>query len=365
MRSPGLTHRALTGLGTGARRIFELAATPLLPADYLDLINPMRAGADLRGRVLDVVHETATSTTVTIRPGRGWRGHRPGQYTRIGIDVNGVRHWRAYSITSPPGDLITISARAIKDGIVSNHLLTHLTPGTMIMLDQATGDFTVPEIPPRKSLFVTAGSGITPVMGILRAHELEDVVVVHSAPDPEQMMFRQELVNLASTGRIRLVQRFTQAEGILPVDRIGTVVPDWRERDTWACGPTSLLDDAETHWESADLRARLHTERFRPRVVAVGDGGEVTFTGKRVPGTDGELSVGAPAGIPILDVGEAAGVLLPSGCRMGICFNCVVPLVEGSVRDLRTGELTTVDPEDPHLIQTCISAAAGPCRIST
>ena len=62
--------------------------------------------------------------------------------------------------------------------------------------------------------------------------------------------------------------------------------------------------------------------------------------------------------------GEEAGVLMPSGCRMGICFNCVAPLTAGSVRDLRTGELTTAIPEDPVLIQTCVSAAAGPCHIT-
>ncbi|HHW83646.1 MAG TPA: ferredoxin reductase [Actinomycetales bacterium] len=362
MPSPSTTRRALTGLGLGARRFLELAATPLLPADYLDLINPMRAGADLRGRVLAVDHETPTSTTVTIRPGKGWRGHRPGQYTRIGVDVNGVRHWRAYSITSLPGDVITISARAIEDGVVSNHLLTHLEPGTMIMLDQATGDFTLPanRPAPEKALFVTGGSGITPVMGILRSHlhEFRDVTVVHSAPDREQMMFLPELQEFHNAGCITLHTRFTRTEGILPVDQIATLVPDWAERETWACGPTGLLDDAEAHWAAAGLEHQLHTERFRPRVVAAGEGGEVTFA-------TSEETVEAPAGIPILDVGEAAGVLLPSGCRMGICFNCVVPLAEGSVRDLRTGELTSVDPEDPQLIQTCISAAAGPCTITS
>ena len=359
MNPTSATFRPLAGLADGARRFAELLATPLLPADYLDLINPMRAGADLRGRVIDVVRESRWATTVTIQPGKSWRGHRPGQYTRIGIDVNGVRHWRAYSITSRVGEIITISARAITDGIVSNHLLNRLRPGTMLMLDQATGEFTLPEVLPPKVLFVTAGSGITPTIGMLRNQmdELTDVVVVHSAPDADQMMFGDELDRLHSSGRISLIKRFTRSQGILPIDRIGEVVPDWRERETWACGPTGLLDDAEAHWQQAGLSDQLHTERFRPRIVAAGEGGEVSFTRS-------EVTLDAPAGVPLLDVGEAAGVLMPSGCRMGICFNCVVPLAEGSVRDLRTGELTTVDPEDPHLIQTCVSAAAGPCRIT-
>ncbi|MHA6513793.1 ferredoxin reductase [Tessaracoccus sp. Z1128] len=351
--------RALTRLGAGARRVAEAIATPLLPEDFVDLIDPLRSGADLRGRVLDVRRETPTSATVTIKPGRGWRPHRPGQYTRIGVDVDGVRQWRAYSITSPIGttDTITITVRAIADGKVSNYVLNHLRAGTVILLDQATGDFVLPLHVPDKVLYLTAGSGITPVMGMLRNQPLpRDVVVVHSAPTPAEMLFLPELHSLARQGRIRLLTRFTKQDGILAVTDLDVVVPDWRSRDTWACGPTALLDDAESHWADAGLRDRLHTERFRPRIHAVGEGGDVTFT------TSG-ITTTADASTTILDAGEDAGVLMPSGCRMGICFNCVVPMTEGSVRDLRTGDLTTANPEDPVLIQTCVSAAAGACHL--
>jgi ferredoxin len=101
---------------------------------------------------------------------------------------------------------------------------------------------------------------------------------------------------------------------------------------------------------------RLHTERFRPLVVVAGQGGTVTF------GTS-NISVEADGGKPLLTEGEAAGVLMPSGCRMGICMGCVVPLREGVVRDLRTGDLTTAALGDGVKIQTCINAAAGTCTI--
>ena len=101
---------------------------------------------------------------------------------------------------------------------------------------------------------------------------------------------------------------------------------------------------------------RLHTERFRPGVVVAGDGGTVTFTGTGA-------TVDADGATPLLDVGEDAGVLMPSGCRMGICFGCVLPLRAGAVRDLRTGDLTTAEPGDGVLVQTCVSAAAGACDI--
>jgi ferredoxin-NADP reductase len=338
-----------------------MVTTPLLPADYLDLINPQRARADLRGRIVAVRRETADAVTLVIRPGRGWRGHVPGQYIRIGVDVDGVRQWRAYSLTCPasaPDGLISVTVKAIPDGKVSNHLVRRTQPGTLIMLDQATGDFVLPEQRPAKVLFLTAGSGITPVMGMLRNHvdELADVVVLHSAPTADDVVFGAELRELAATGRITLLEQHTETAGLLSLEELASRVPDWAERHTWACGPTGLLDAAEEHWAAAGIGDRLHTERFRPTVVTAGEGGTVTFA------QQGQV-VDADGATPILDAGEEAGVLMPSGCRMGICFGCVVPLRDGAVRDLRDGELTTATPENPVPIQTCVSAAAGPCEI--
>ncbi|MEO7588467.1 MAG: ferredoxin reductase, partial [Arachnia sp.] len=285
--------------GRTVGRLVNALVTPLVPGDYLDLFHPLRRGADLRGRVVAVERHARCATTVTIRPGRGWQGHQPGQYIRIGIEVNGVRLWRAYSVTSPTrktDGLITITVRAIADGKVSNHVLTALRPGTLVMLDQATGDFTQPTTPPERVLFLTAGSGITPVMGMLRNHRFADAVVVHSSPDSSQMLFRDELNKRAAAGEFRLVERFTSTEGTLPVDRIGDVVHDWQDRTAWVCGPTGLLDDAEAHWGTLGDSSLLHVERFRPRIISEGEGGAVTFT-------QSDITVEAPASTPLLDVG--------------------------------------------------------------
>jgi stearoyl-CoA 9-desaturase NADPH oxidoreductase len=268
-----------------------------------------------------------------------------------------VRLWRAYSVTSPTDrqdGRVTITVKAIPDGKVSNHLVRRVKPGTLIQLDQATGDFVLPQAKPAKVLYLTAGSGITPVMGMLRDTEFDDVVMVHSAPQPHDVIFRNELHGLVADKKLRLTELHTDTDGMLDIARLDELVPDWAERETWACGPAGLLDAAEKHWSEHGVPERLHTERFRPSVVATGDGGEVTFsaTGK---------TVDADGATPLLDVGEEAGVLMPSGCRMGICFGCVTPLKAGAVRDLRTGEVTEAEPGV--LIQTCVSAAAGPCDI--
>ena len=107
-----------TPVRDGLMRVLGAVTTPLVPADYLDVIDPLRSGAALRGRIQAITPETADAATVLIRPGRGWQGHLPGQYVRIGIDVDGVRLWRAYSLTSGPrrDGLIAITVKAIPDG---------------------------------------------------------------------------------------------------------------------------------------------------------------------------------------------------------------------------------------------------------
>jgi stearoyl-CoA 9-desaturase NADPH oxidoreductase len=352
-------------------RLAEAATTPLLPDDYLDLFAPLRSGAPLRGKVVEVLPETRDAATIVIRPGADWAGHVPGQYVRVGIDVDGVREWRAYSLTHGPrrDRNISITVKAVPDGKVSHHLVHDTRPGTLVHLEQATGDFVLAE-QPGKLLFLTAGSGVTPVIGMLRnlfpstdegvlllprSKDL-DIVVVHVAPSEPDSIFISDLRALAAAGAIELVPRYDDVHGVLDVAELSVLVPDLAERTTYACGPSGLLDALEEHHLDADLP--LYTEQFRPVTLVAGEGGQVTF------GRTGTV-VDADGGTPILAAGEAAGVLMPSGCRMGVCYGCVSPLLSGAVRDLRSGEVTTVvageTSPDGVPVQTCINAAAGPC----
>ena len=195
----------------GVRRLAELAATPLVPSDYLDVFNPLRAGAPLRGRIEEIHAETADAATIVIRPGTDWAGHVPGQYVRIGIDVDGVRLWRAYSLTHGPraDGRISITVKAVPDGKVSHHLVHEAMVGTLVHLEQAAGEFVLPT-DGGKFLFVTAGSGITPVIGMLRnlypvaesgvvrlpRSEAYDIVVVHVAPSEPHSIFLKNLREL-------------------------------------------------------------------------------------------------------------------------------------------------------------------------
>ena len=360
----------MTLMRSRLRQFAEAATTPLVPADFFDLFAPLRRGAELRGRIEQVRAETKDAATLVIRPGADWAGHVPGQYVRIGIDVDGVRQWRAYSLTHGPraDGRIAITVKAVPDGLVSHHLVHRTHPGTLVHLEQAAGEFV---LPPRggKFLFVTAGSGITPVIGMLRnlfpstdegvlrpsrtAHH--DVVVVHVAPSRPDSIFIRDLESLDRAGAIRLVSWYDDVYGVLDVEELPGLVPDIAERTTFACGPAGLLDALQEFHDAKGLE--LLTEQFRTSRVEPGRGGTVAFADGRTVTADGST--------PILEAAENAGVLMPSGCRMGICYGCVLPMTEGSVRDLRNGEITTAVPGESGAIkvQTCINAAAGACHL--
>jgi stearoyl-CoA 9-desaturase NADPH oxidoreductase len=342
--------------------------TPLHPDDYLRLLNPLWSERELRGRVEEVRPETEDAATLVIRPGWGWRyDHRPGQYVGIGVQVDGRFQWRSYSVSSPPrrsGRTISITVRAMPEGKLSSHLVNGLAPGTIVRLARPEGDFVLPEPPPAKMLFLVGGSGVTPVMAMLRTMDrrsqksgraMPDVLMHYSSPTPERMIFREELDRLEEKHDGLTVHRLhTDTEGMLDLADLDHICPDWRERETWACGPGPMLDAITEHFEAAGLEDRLHLERFSLQLGGEGgEGGTITFrTSGRTIDADGATTV--------LEAGEEAGVGMPYGCRMGICHTCTLTLVSGTVRDLRNGEEYDQPNEQ---VQTCVTAAVGDCTL--
>ncbi|AWT52859.1 ferredoxin reductase [Mycolicibacterium smegmatis] len=347
------------------RRLAARITTPLLPDDYLQLANPLWSARELRGRVLEVRRETEDSATLVIKPGWGFSfDYQPGQYIGIGVFLDGRWRWRSYSLTSSPvtahpkgkARTITITVKAMPEGFLSTHLVGGLEPGTVVRLAAPQGNFVMPDPAPASVLFLTAGSGITPVMSMLRTlvrrDQITDIIHLHSAPTESDVLFGSELTALQGTHPgYRLRIRSTRTEGRLDLERIADEVPDWRERQVWACGPEGMLADAERVWKAAGVGENLHLERFAvKRAAPHGTGGNVTFerTGK---------TVHADAAKSLMEAGEEVGIRMPFGCRMGICQSCVVGLVDGHVRDLRTG----VEHDAGSRIQTCVSAASGDC----
>ena len=357
-RVPALQRRALGAV----RALF----TPLLPDDYLELINPLWSTQELRGRIERVQRETHDAVTVFIRPGWEWPGHAPGQYVRIGFVVDGVHHWRAYSLTSDPGrpdGLISITPKLVEEGVVTPWLVRHAQPGTIVRLSDVEGTFTLPDPRPERLLFISAGSGVTPIMSMLRDLDrrdaLGDVVHLHSARRPEDVIFGEQLRAIARRRPgVRLHEQLTGSAGRLEPERLDGLCPDWRDREAFLSGPGEMLDAMTEHWRREGDDARLHLERFQPIIGQgdgeLGEGGTIRFTASDVEATSDGTQ-------PILVAGERAGATLPYGCRMGICHTCVGTLCAGRIRDLRTGEVSGSAGET---VRTCVNAPEGPIEIA-
>lgn len=339
--------------------------TPLLPDDYLELINPLWSTQELRGRIERIERETADAVTVLIRPGFEWEGHQPGQYLRIGVVVDGVHHWRAYSLTTDPGrpdGLIGITPKLVEAGKVSPYLVRQAQPGDIVRLGGVEGTFVLPDPPPQRLLFISAGSGITPIMSMLRSLDREDavddVVHVHSARTADGVIFTDQLRDLDSRrGGYRPHLRITsEAERFAPAE-LDQLCPDWRERHAFVSGPGEMLDTLVRHWREEGDPELLEMERFQPVIgggAVAGEGGIVRFTASGI-------ETSCDGGTPILVAGEEAGAELPFGCRMGICHTCIGRLCSGEVRDLRTGE---VYGQEDEMVRTCVNAPEGDVEIA-
>lgn len=352
-------------------RITDLFAYPLRTSHYVELVNPLWTTHQLQARVVSVWDETRDSRTITLKPGLNWRGHRAGQHVRVGIAVDGRQYTRTYTISSPPersDGCFTITVKVVDGGRISRHLVRQLKPGDYLPIGLPQGDFYLPDAQPVRPLFISAGSGITPSMSMLRSlieqERLPETVHIHYAPHEFDVIFGKELCELAErhpryhfkpvyTRELGEQQREKQHFSLQQLERL---CPDWRDRDCYACGPQGLLASVETLWADAGLSRRLQVERFRAAFATVpadAVGGMVGFAKSGVQAQADSVT-------SLLRVAEDAGLNPPHGCRMGICHACDTTLVSGCVRDLRTGEIVN---EAGSRVQPCICAAAGDCQL--
>jgi stearoyl-CoA 9-desaturase NADPH oxidoreductase len=339
-------------------------SSPLELDHYVELINPRWASRELRGRVERIERRTEEAATVVIRPTHSWRGHVAGQYVRIGFEIDGIWNWRAYSLTSEPDredGCISITPKIFEGGKVSPFVNRELQPGTMVRLGEVEGQFVLPDPTPERILFVTAGSGITPVYSMLRSleqrGETPDIHHIHSARNADDVVFGDELLEMADRHEhIDLHIQHTREQGRLSPADVQELCSDWRERETFACGPAEMLDALTEAWEEAGEGDSLHMERFQP--VIGGDGGE--GEGGEVLFTRSDCRTACAGDQPILEAGEEAGLELEHGCRMGICHTCTGRLISGRLRDLRSGE---VHGEEGQRVRICINAAEGDVEV--
>lgn len=348
--------------------LFEAMATPHALDRYLELVDPMTTVRDLRAEVTDVHRSTEDTVTLTLRPTHQWTGFEAGQFVQVGVVIDGIRHTRCYSPACSQyrdDGRIELTIKAHPEGRVSQYLHREARPGLVVSLSQADGTFHLPSPRPERILLVSGGSGITPVLSMLRTLLDEgysgDLTFLHYAYTEKDVCYRRELDAIADGhDNVRIVLAYTQQEeggdlhGFFGTEHLDAVAPWYAEAQTFLCGPPGLMGGVKNVYADLGLTERLHLEEFAPPKVEVTDDieGDVTFSGSDV--------VTENSGRTLLEQAEDAGLTPAYGCRMGICFTCTSVKTSGCTKNVQTGE---TDTEPDKKIQLCVSVPVGDVQI--
>ncbi len=343
---------------TATRRFLKSSLVDLLVGPhgvdrYLELIRPDLTISEARARIVAVERQTPRSVTLRIRPNAAWSGFRAGQFVRVGVEIDGVRRTRTYSPASSQyasGEHLELTISFLPDGLVSSYLRRE-NPGGTVYLGPADGEFVLPAQRPERLALVSGGSGVTPVMAMLRTLCDEghggEVTFIHYGRTRSDWLYERQVRELVSAHPNVRAQYVATGEGGARFSRQGLGLT--ADTHVAVCGPPRLIDAVRAEW--SDAPAHVIAETFTPPSLAVTGAaaeGTLRFTesGSSVPIAEGTL----------LEQAEAAGLAPEFGCRMGICHTCTCRKAAGAVRNVLTNEISDEEDED---IQLCISVPAG------
>lgn len=343
-------------------RLVSALIAPRHIDDYLELLDATWSVREVRARVVGVRGEADRATSLLLAPNGNWRGFRAGQFVRVSVDIAAVRHERCFSLSSAPSDgtPLRITIKSIPGGRVSGWA-RGAARRDVVRISQACGEFVVPRPAPRRLLCISGGSGITPIVSIVRellaTGYAGRITCLHYAR--RDVILGGELAALARRDdRLDIVTRFTQpasgAEGSrarFSLAQLEACAPDWTECETYLCGPDTLASEVAALYHEHQADGRLHVERFIGAAAAVQV--EDASARYRLVLARSQRVVEMHGGASLLEQAERAGIQPAHGCRMGICHTCKCTKRSGTVLNMLTGEMSGEPNQD---IQLCVSA---------
>ncbi|MDF1628238.1 MAG: ferredoxin reductase [Alcanivoracaceae bacterium] len=348
---------------TASQTLKRLVAPLVDPAVYdfwAQKVHPTLSWDRCLARVVERHVEARDTVSLILKPNGLFAGFAPGQHLNVTVEVNGVRLTRSYS----PSDAVNkdgrirLTIKAIAQGKVSQHLVHNCQIGDVVELGRAYGDMTLPK-EPHAWLFVTAGSGITPIMSLLNTLTQrplqQPISLIYWARTRADLCFSEALHEMSESDPLLKIHTVLTREtnrvdkeldGHPRESLFRNLVPDLERRRIYTCGPHGFVQSVESLL--ADKAAAFQSESFSPAAVVTTAGAPVSvFLSKS------NISVQIASGVPLLEALEAEGLKPAYGCRMGICNTCSCQKQDGTTTDTRNGNTFS----EPGAVRLCINSA--------
>lgn len=343
---------------------------------FIQLFKPEWRYNQISARVIAKRNENHKIYTITLKPSSRWQGFKAGQFVMLSVEINGRMLTRTFSISSAPRDfertgLIQLSICALPNGEVTPWLKSELRTGDCVYLSPAMGEFCLNRLD--KKIFIAGGSGITPIRAMLKQAKnqpwLKDAHLLFYQDTPEEAIFSEDFAELKQAGlNVHLI--YSKLDGFISLDHLRQALnlqqtPDtnfFRHTEAYICGPAPMiassreilqqagLDDAFIHFEyfgRAPLPVKaMQTDNPADEVIQV----DYLTSGKQVQFNSGTINKS------LLELAEEQGLKPVSGCRMGICHQCICKKRTGRVFNTKTQTISDSGPED---IQLCLSVPVG------
>lgn len=345
----------------------------------IQLLAPKWTTDAYRAHVVEIRDEMTDMYTLVLKPATGvidqrWPAFQAGQFVELMIEKDGARTTRCFSISSSPAyyqktGLIELSIRIQKKGRITPWIRQQLQKNDLVNLSVAQGDFVLPSKTkftynesgnkPEKLLFIAGGSGVTPFRSMLQqlknSSTALDIHLLYYSRDKQQILFHQEFQQLEKElANLSITFVDSELDGFINTRHLQEYCADYAQRSAYICGPSPMIQQTRKVLAELDVaKEKIHFEFFGAAPIEMDKNtqGAVHFqTSDKVwISEEGQQN-------SLLEQAEELGLKPVSGCRIGVCHQCICKKKSGVVFNTRTREYSDTGTEE---IQLCISVAQG------
>ena len=368
LSNPTVTRFSLNIIQKLAKTLTNTAGFGIYIEPIIQLALPNWKIGKISAKIIDIRNESTNIYTLVLKPSSKWSTFNAGQFIQLSAEINGSLITRTFSISSEPAYFkasgnIELTIRSQEKGLLTPWLRTSARPGNTVYLSQASGDFTLKNNQ-QKKLFIAAGSGITAIRPILKQYKNEtwfkEAQLLFYVNNRAECLFLEDLNTLESCG-LTYKYIYSEESGRICQQHLNDFCDDLSDREIYLCGPPKMIETTNNLLKENKVpEANIYFEYFGPpplqptnfsidddkefiQVDYLSSNKQVSFKANSTP-------------ITLLDMAESEGLNPVSGCRTGVCHQCICKKKQGRVFNIKTKKYSDSGSEE---IQLCLSVPVG------